>query len=48
MVELFANSGDPDQLPHSAGPDVGLHFLPVPLLGVSIFQWVNPFMPGSL
>ena len=27
MVELFANSGDPDQMPHSAAPDLGLHYI---------------------
>ena len=41
MVELFANSGDPDQTPHSAASDLGLHCLPVTLLGVSRLQWVN-------
>ena len=30
MVELFANSGDPDQMPHSALSDLGLHCLPLP------------------
>ena len=29
MVVLFANSGDPDQMPHSAASDLGLHCLPV-------------------
>ena len=29
MVELFANSEDPDQMPHSAASDLGLHCLPV-------------------
>ena len=42
MVELFANSGDPDQMPHSAASDLGLHCLPVTLLRVSRLQWVNP------
>ena len=28
MVELFANSGDPDQTPHSAESDLALHCLP--------------------
>ena len=28
MVELFTNSGDPDQMPHSAASDLDLHFLP--------------------
>ena len=35
MVELFANSGD---------PDLGLHCLPIILLGVSRLQWVKPKM----
>ena len=35
MVELFANSGDPDQMPHSAASDLGLHCLPITLLVVS-------------
>ena len=39
MIELFANSGDPDL--HSAASDLGLHCLPVTLLGVSRLQWVN-------
>ena len=41
MVEPFANSGDPDQTPHSAASDLGLHCLPITLLGVSRLQWVN-------
>ena len=41
MVVLFANSGDPDQMPHSAASDLGLHCLPVTLLGVSRLQWVK-------
>ena len=32
MVELFANSGDPDQMQHSAASDLGLLCLPVNLL----------------
>ena len=35
MAEVFANSEDPDQTLHSAATDLGLHFLPVTLLGVS-------------
>ena len=35
MVELFANSGDPDQTPSFAASDLGLHCLPITLLGVS-------------
>ena len=41
MVELCANSGDPDQMPHSVASDLGLHCLPVTLLGVSRLQWVK-------
>ena len=41
MVELFANSGDPDQMPHSAASDLGLHCLPITLLGVSRLHLVN-------
>ena len=41
MVELLANSGDPDQTPRSSASDLGLHCLPITLLGVSRLQWVN-------
>ena len=41
MAKLFANSEDPDQMPHSAASDLGLHCLPVTLLGVSRLQRVN-------
>ena len=41
MVELFANSGDPDQTPRSAASDLGLHYLPITLLWVSRLQWVK-------
>ena len=43
MTELFANSGDPDQMPHSAAFDLGLHCLPITLFGVSRLQWVNEY-----
>ena len=39
MIKLFANSEDPDQTPCSAASDLGLHYLPVTLLGVSRLQW---------
>ena len=39
MVKLYANSGDPDQTPRSAASDLGLHCLPIALLGVSRLQW---------
>ena len=42
MVELFAYSGDPDQMPRSAASDLGLHSLPITLLGVSRLPWVKP------
>ena len=41
MVELFANSGDLDQMLLFAASELGLHCLPVTLLGVSRLQWVN-------
>ena len=33
MAKLFANSGDPDQMPHSAASDLGLHCLPITFYG---------------
>ena len=47
MVELFANSGDPDQTTHSAASDLGLHRLPVIRLGVSSFQWVMLYVKAD-
>ena len=41
MSKLIANSGDPDQTLCSAASDLGLHCLPVTLLGVSRLQWVK-------
>ena len=41
MVELFANSGDPDQTPRCAASDLCLHCLPSTRLRVSSFRWVN-------
>ena len=41
MAKLFANSGDLDQMPHSAESDMGLHCLPSTHLRVSRLQWVN-------
>ena len=41
MVELFANSGDPDQAPHSVSSDLGLQCLPVNCVGVSSLLWVK-------
>ena len=31
MVELFANSEDPDQMSHSSASDLSLHCLPITL-----------------
>ena len=39
MAKLFAKSGDPDQTPHSAASDLGLHCLPITFLLVSRLQW---------
>ena len=41
MAKLFANSGDPDQMPHNVASDLGLPCLPVTLSGVSRLQWVK-------
>ena len=41
MAKLFANSGDSDQMPHSAASDLGLHCLPITLLRVSRLQCVK-------
>ena len=41
MAKLFANSGDPDQMPCSAASDLGLHCLPIPHLGISRLHWVK-------
>ena len=41
MAKVFANSGDSDQTPRSAASDLGLHCLPITLLGVSRLQWDN-------
>ena len=48
MVEVFANSGDPDQTLHSAASDLGLHCLPITLSRVSRLQWVNANTAPSL
>ena len=38
---LYASGVDPDQMPHSAASDLGLHCLPIILLGVSNLKWVK-------
>ena len=39
MLDPFANSGDPDQMPHSAASDLGLDCLPI--TWVSRLQWAK-------
>ena len=41
MVELFANSGDPEQTPSSAASVLCLHCLQVTRLGASGIQWAK-------
>ena len=41
MAKLFADSAYPDQGPHSMTFDLGLHCLPITLLGVSRLKWVK-------
>ena len=41
MVKIFANSGDPDQTLQNVVSDLGLHRLPIILLGVSRQQWLS-------
>ena len=38
MAKLFANTGDPDQMLHSAASDLSLHCLPTTLSGVSDYN----------
>ena len=52
MVELFANSGDPDQTQHSAVSDLGQHCLPVTVQRSPVFSGLKgkkffPFRVGS-
>ena len=48
MVEFFANSGDPDQIPQSVESDLDLHCLPITLLGVSRLQLVEEYLVISV
>ena len=41
LAKLFANSGNTDQMPHSAASELDLHCLPSTLFGVSRLKWVN-------
>ena len=40
-MELFANNGDPAQIPRSVASDLGLHCLLISLLEISSLQWVT-------
>ena len=48
MFELFANIGDPDQTPHSAASDLGLHCLSVTRFGISSLQKLILFRNSSV
>ena len=41
MAKLFAKSEDPDQMLDSAASDLGLHSLPITLLGVSRYNGIK-------
>ena len=41
MLVVSANSVDPDQTPHSAASDLGLHCLPMSHLWDARHKWVN-------
>ena len=41
LVELFANSGDPDQTPRSVASDLGLYCLPITLYGSPDYNWLK-------
>ena len=43
MAELFANSGDHDQMPYFAASDLGLYRLPITLLWVSSQKLVKTY-----
>ena len=45
MIELLANSGNPDQTPHIAASDLGLHCLPIILSGSPVYNGLrnSPF-----
>ena len=49
MAKLFANSGDPDRMLHFAASDLGLHCLPVALLGVfTLYRLESMFLREEL
>ena len=40
-LKLFANSGEPDQMPQNVASDLVLPCLPITFLGVSRLKWVK-------
>ena len=44
MAELFANSEDSGQMPHSVASDLGLHCLPIILLGSPNYNGLRWFI----
>ena len=45
---LNANREDPDQTPHSAASDLGLHCLSMSHLWDARLQWVNDFLQNRI
>ena len=43
---LIANNVEPDQMPHSAASDQGLHCLPMSLVWDARHKWVNNVITG--
>ena len=41
IAKLFANSGDPDQMPQNAASDMGLHCLQISFLRISRIKWTK-------
>ena len=48
MPVFTTNSVDPDQMPRSTASDLGLHCLPMSLLGDTRHKWVNIYSKTSL
>ena len=46
MAKVFANNGDPDQVPYFAASDLDLHCLPSHSFGVFRLKWVKNLAPG--
>ena len=47
MVELFTNSGDPDQTPRPAASDQGLHCFPITLFRSPDYNGLKTSGPSS-